>query len=405
MLKRLIASAVLMGLLSTQVLISSFAYAGEPSDTVTPTVSDEGTLTTRQTYLTTETTPDFPETLTFEGQEYSLQQTETVVDADYTHPTQYFSRAAFSEVPLTDINNLSAYFPATMAIEEGDFKGEIALDPANPFSVVSRYEILRAQVDRTLVVSGLPDNDVTRLPTEQAFEVRSSESPDSTCQQILRILDVSYEIAGTDHLGLPNNYTATVTYRGQEEYLELHHYDVTANYAGDIPSAVEQMAATGIYTLVPVPTPAPGNEVVITEEAPPLAEPEFSLFPLALSGTTVVVFLALPVFYIFFLNNARLIRVIDDGKKVSTRLICRRRLALKNGEAEFLIPSDADIMDGSQYYLVIKPHFANREGDVVLVWQERIVSVLPLDRHTTINFREMLITSVESVLMETDILH
>ncbi|MDR1088223.1 MAG: hypothetical protein LBL23_02975, partial [Coriobacteriales bacterium] len=87
-----------------------------------------------------------------------------------------------------------------------------------------------------------------------------------------------------------------------------------------------------------------------------------------------------------------------------TELICRRRLVLKDGLAEFRIPPDVDIFEGDDFYVTIKPRIADREGDLMLSWQGRTVAVMPLARHVDINFRELLTASVEAILSETDLL-
>lgn len=408
---RRFASLICIVLLGIQLAGAPIALAAEalPSSSPSTTTNSDGTISMIQTYSADEEAPLLAKSIYQDGQEYALENTKNAPDSNFESPTQHFTRTAFSQVSLQGINSLASYFPAAIAIAEGDFSGEIGLDAATPYTVVNRYEAMRQQVDRVQVYYDLPDNDVTRIPTLQSFVVSSSAAPGASETRVLQILDVSYSIAGTDYLGLPNNYTATVTYRGQEEYLELAFYDVTANYAGSITSSAKQMTTTGTYK------PVEAEPAAIAQSEVPLAEAEIPLFPLAIASTVVVVFIATPLLFIFFLKNARLIRSIENNdkpsgeelrstKKEATELICRRRLVLKDGMAELRIPANVDVFDGATYYLAIKPRLADKEGHVMLTLHGKILAVVPLARHTDINFKEMLITSVEAALIESDLL-
>lgn len=419
--------------------ISTTPLAWAVESTGTSVVGEDGNLTYSQTYPAGEEAPVLPETISSGSQNFILESSAAGIDPDFVKPTQTFTRQAYSQVPLAGAGNWRAYFPAFYPINEGEFQGEIGLDPVTPFTIYERYHSYRVQVDRQAVFTGLPDNDVTRLPTTQNFQVVSDVTPGATMTATLQILAVEYEIAGTDHLGYPNSFTAYVTYRGQEGLHELAYYDVTANYQGTLESSVDQFVVTATYTPV-VEIVIPPQEIPLDETAVALPASEPSYFPLVIAGTTVVVLIALPLLMVFFLKNARLIRVSKQAEDISAdsadgisafeavdesqdqagkqnkkaakkntkpelaELICRRRLVLRDGLAQFVIPSDVDIFDGSLYCLTISPSFASREGDVCFVWQDKIVAEVQIARHIDIDFREMLITSTEAALLEADLL-
>jgi len=412
-------SLVLMINLTVSLAAMPLAFAAEdPPET--KTIGEDGTLTVVQPYLSTEAPPVLPDTITTGGKNYTLDTLNTAVDPDYVRPTQFFARQAYNQVPVSGAGNWTAYFPATFPIDEGDYQGFISLDPVSPFYIAGRYHSYLVQVDKQVVFSGLPDNDVTRLPTYKDFEVVSDTSPGGTMIRTLQIVDVTYEIAGRDHLGLPNNYTAYVTYRGQEGLHELAFYDVTAHYSGELVSSVDQLTITGLYKPDEEPQSA-ATAAITSPDVPLAAAPGLPLFPLVVASTAVAVFLATPLLYFFVLSNARLIRVIrpqeedeeeagEVGKrggkreKAKTKLICRRRLVLREGVARFRIPSNVNIFDGELYSLAIKPTFAYREGVVEMVWQGRIVAAMPLARYLDVNFTEILTIGTEAVLMELGLL-
>ena len=397
-----------VALVATPLAFAADVVAGSP------VVGDEGSLTVVQPYPATEPAPALPGTITSNGQDYSLENTSTALDPDYVKPRQFFARQAFNQVPAADAGNWAAYFPATYPISEGEFQGAIGLDGASPFSAVERYHSYLVQVDKFYVMTGLPDNDVTRLPVFMDFEVVSDTIIGGTMISTLQIVDVSFEVTGQDHLGLPNRYTAHITYRGQEGLHVLEFYDVTAYYAGVVESVIEQMAITGTYRPVVAATAPPAAPIAeeareaIAPPEVPLAPQGFALFPLVIAGATVVIFLAIPLLYFFLLSNARLLRVFapreEDENSVGAEIVCRRRLVLKDGVAQFKIPPSVDIFDGGLYCLAIKPYFASHEGDVHLTWQGKIIAAMPLARQINVNFKEMLITSTEAAILEAGLL-
>ena len=416
-MKRRATAVALVLFLALQYMSLPLAFAQEGMPAQKQEVNADGSITITQTFPADKEPSVLPVAINQGGQRYVLDNTETTEDSSGERHQQEITETVFSQVPLEGINSLSDYFPATVYINEDSYQGEIGLNPAAPYTVVNRYEAFSRQVDRVVSFPNLPDNDVSRLPAQQDFVVSSAASPGATQWRTLTYTDVQYSIVGTDHLGLPNNYTAVVTYRGQEEYLELAFYDVTANYSGALEQSSAVLILTGTYLLEPLAAPVPPAPVtMIQENIPALPESGIPLFPLAIAGTTTVVILALPLLYFFFLANARFIRVIevegkrksaasDNKKKDKTKIICRRRLVLGgDGVATLKIPSDVDILDGALYCLIIKPRLAEREGTVEMVWQNKIMAAMPLDRQIEINFKQLYIASAEAALIEAGLL-
>lgn len=406
MKKRVIYTFILSMLIGSQLILTPLAYA-EPA----PTLNSDGTLTLAHSYPETSEPPILPETITQDGQEYTLDTTTTVPDPTYVRPSKVYTHQAFSEVPLEGFGNWGAYFPATFAVSDGEYQGEIGLDPTTPFIYAERYHSYRIQVDREVVIPHLPDNDVTRIPASQSFEVTSEITPGATQLNKLELLYVYYEVAGRDHLGLPNNYTAYVTYRGQEGYHELAWYDVLANYSGELVSSTNQMALTARYSPVKAVVVTP-----IAESQTPLSQAVETplMMPFVIIGAAVIILILAPLLFFLLLTNARMFKVLDshehggdnpeEQKKETIDLVCRKRLVLREGIATFTIPSRINILADSLYHFDIKPRLADREGKLMLVWQGKVVALMPLARKIDINFNEVLITSVENALIESDLL-
>ena len=414
MLRKIITIFTLALVICLSMTPLSLAFANEP----TQQIGADGNLTYTQKYLSTEGAPTLPESVSRSGDTFSLLSTSAAVDSSYEKPRQYFTYQASSQVSADGVGNWTAFFPASYPINEGEYQGSIGLDPTTPFTVAERYQSYLVQVDKQVTISGLPDNNVARLPEYMDFEVVSSSTPGATMINTLKIVYVTYEIAGRDHLGLPNDYTAFVTYRGQEGLHEIAFYDVIANYSGELESSIDQMVLTGIYTPDTAEIQRAATTTIDTPEVP-LASPGFPIFPLAVASAAIAVFLAIPLLYFFVMSNARLVRIYQPKKededlegnkkagssnKATAELVCRRRLVLRDGIAVFRIPAKVDIFDGGLYSLTISPSLAIREGDIELTWQGKIVAAMPIARHIDVNFKQMLITATEAALMEAKLL-
>ncbi|MDR3136996.1 MAG: hypothetical protein LBU07_06295 [Coriobacteriales bacterium] len=159
--------------------------------------------------------------------------TEREADSSTDTPLERsFQRSRFAVVPLDGLTSLNQYFPERVPIADGTFEGTIGLDPHKPYTLYERYEAIRDQVDRVVIIEGLPDNNAQRIARYREFDVRSASAPDATERVVLECAFLDFRATEFDHLGLPSSYTATVTYRGQEEFLVLDHYEVEAHYVG-----------------------------------------------------------------------------------------------------------------------------------------------------------------------------
>lgn len=359
--------------ITTQFLFITSVALGAEDDTSAPATGD--TLTVRQTYLEGADAPVLPVAITQGGQKYVRAGEVTMsTDTDYVRPLEHFTATRFAEVPPEDRENLFAYFPPRVAIDEGDFAGEIALDASQPFLVTERYEEFSGQVDRTIVFEGLADNNVDRIPPAQDFSVRSAEAPDATQIKTLKVVHVDIVPVAIDSLGLPSAYSATVTYRGQEEYLVLHHYDVVANYAGDIVSSKEQFVQEVTY--LPVYETAPF--VSLSEPTMPLAG------PLAQATVTILAAGALVVVVYFFVVYLRAFKIGSRTEDGHYKII--RRVALKRTKDTYSVHIPADIVlsydSGIVGVLPARYQYQKRnivvhQGDA-LIYSGKVLAEIPL---------------------------
>ena len=336
------------------------------------------------------------------GNSYRLVSFDApIADPTYARPTQSYTRQYTTNIPKDDINNLGYYFAESFYIEDGPFVGNIP-PAANPYYIIAIYESFTGQVDRYHTIENLPDNDAIRIPRQMDFTVSSSAGPEATQTATLDLLFIEYEITGTNALGLPNNYTAHLTYRGQESWLELLGYNITAYYEGTIDSNVEQYVIISRYELVvePVviaPSVLPANTVTLPALDTALAQAVNPNLAFTVAAIVVVfVFVWLLVWFLLLRRNACLVRMADGNREV----LLRRHISVAEGEATFEVLDKIDLYDGAQYAVELKPRLAAQQGELLVTWRNRIVAREGLKTSIQIDMSNIVVDAVIGVISE-----
>ena len=342
------------------------------------------TISQEARYLSGQKAPGFPDQLTKDDKSYDLVGVSAPVeDKAYSRPLKEASYESDAEVSPADYARLDEIFPEQKQITDGSFAGAI---PRVEYQVTPVYESLSQQVDRSQVITGLPSNEVGQIATEQVFEVRSADGIDATQEKSLKLLDVAFTVEKSDDNGRPLAWTATCAYRGEESYLELHHYEVKAKYAGQIASTVPQLVVTATYqerveaaaAAVPVPAapplaaPAPAVPVPPAAPLPAPVEPaaqKMGLLPFAFGGG-IAAALALGWLLLYLLLLRKNVRLVALGAKPQT--IARRHLAVSRGEAHFAFPENLAVY-GRDYAFQLKPRLSAQKGVLVVTYEERII--------------------------------
>lgn len=307
--------------------------------------------------------PVVSDTVEIDGVIYHLEEVSDPVANPSQRVYQTYTYSITKEVPVSAAANIASYFPESHAINDGSFVGAI---PRVSYSTESVYESWTGQVDKTAVLSGLENNDLNLVPTTMNFSVRSDSSEGATTTATLRLLDVRFE-QEVDALGRPVGYTAYMTFRGQESWLELDHYVITANYAGEIESSVESFSVTATYVYIPE---VAASESTLTNEPTPLddLQPEKSgVSPLLVVLSAILLSMAIFLVWLLFIrSNIRLVRRDSIGDKT----LIKRQLAVVAGEAVFKVPIQLSLDDGAEYVFYLKPRLANQAGYLVVVQDE-----------------------------------
>lgn len=245
----------------TSILFATFALPGLALGDDGASSMVTAPVTREFTYLASEGAPDIPDTWTEStGFTYHLTSETTAPVDGYIPDHQTFSRSFTTTVGPDQPYDSSEILPSSLQVDEGEFSGEI---PLTSWSSTPLLQTQTRQVDRTMIVEGLPSNDVIQIPAEAEFTISSDEYPGATTTGSLSMAGVSFEVAGTDASGIPDSFTATVLYRGVERSLEVTGYEVSGEYSGDVYASEQMMSTRAVYE----PDMAVAKAEAVTPEA------------------------------------------------------------------------------------------------------------------------------------------
>lgn len=302
-------SLLALGLLLTALRLSTPLVALGVGNTQ-PNADDDHQVVIGYSYLEGQDIPEIPAQTTADGRSYSLSsQDGAVVDETYEIPTTMVSRVVTKDVPLDGVEHLDQYFEQALTVVEGDLSGII---PRTAYQVAPVYESLTREVDRTVTIEDLPSNDVMLIPTTRDFTVTSDTGVGANTIATLSRAAVSYTVTSTDIHGLPTSYQAHVTYRGTESYLEIHHYQVTAEYGGAITSSVRRLVINATYQQTQAGTAIVEDDTNLPADIGGPSSADAGLNPLLLVGAGSVG-AALPVIGGFAYLRRRRGRLVSSG--------------------------------------------------------------------------------------------
>ena len=95
-------------------------------------------------------------------------------------------------------------------------------------------EVFEREVDKAIVIRGLPTNEVEYLAKTKEFQVAAAKEPSLQTTKALTRAGVSFEVEAYEDSGLarslPSSYKATIVYRGTETYTEVIYYLAEVTY-------------------------------------------------------------------------------------------------------------------------------------------------------------------------------
>jgi hypothetical protein len=122
-------------------------------------------------------------------------------------------------------------FAETTWVSQDGYVGTLALVSITAEPV---YRTKEGKVDQTELLSDLTIEDISQLPEEKAFGLRSSNAVDATQEVVLKRAGLALTVTGWDADGIPNLWDAKIVYRGLESWLEVDYYKAHATYSGTL---------------------------------------------------------------------------------------------------------------------------------------------------------------------------
>jgi hypothetical protein len=352
------ASAIVALVIAAIVFMIPRAAFGASSPPLISQTQD-GNVVYTYTYPSNEAAPTVDKSITYENAQYNLtSQSTPAPDATYKAATKVETKDVTQTVNISDMDNLTGVFPATQAIDDGEFKGDISLDASTPFSQSADYSTQSAGVDKYATYTDLPTNEAGQIPQQRAFTVRDASAVNATISKELTLADTHFSVASTDAAGQPATWNCDATYRGEESWLVLTAYDVTAHYSGTLTSDIGQNTFTATYAPV----------VVASDDAQTVTAPALPLWPFLVGGGGAAAAIVVVGGVVIWRRRYRLVRLDERGNKVVAHLKAR-----KADDMHFLtVPSTYDLSVYNQYALM-PPKKQVRLGRIIRVWQSNEV--------------------------------
>jgi hypothetical protein len=211
--------------------------------------------------------------------------------------------------------------------------GNVTLTP-----VASSYTY---QVERDENLINLANNDIDELPQYKQYSELSATSPGTTVSGNLKLAEAEFSVAGKDALGLPDNYSSHVVYRGAETASYIAYYTGEATFRRSVEEDGERIyvvIATYESEAEEIAAPAVPLSAVPGVEAP-LANVDDTRAPLTTfqkvliaAGSVVLAFIIALILWLLL------------GKKKKKRKYAEEPAAAK-GEPVFTQTEDGRIVD------------------------------------------------------------
>jgi hypothetical protein len=163
------------------------------------------------------------------------------------------------------------------------------------------------QVDKTEDIENMPANDLAAIPTEKTYDILENGI---RTQGDLKLAEAAFTVDAKDAYGLPTSYTANVTYRGQETYVETLYYLAQGTYTrtetvGGGPATYVVVATYAPASAVEITAPTAVEENAIPRSVPQEPEEVLSVFQRAVITLGVVALAAMTILFLMWLNKRK----------------------------------------------------------------------------------------------------
>ena len=243
-------------LLLTFSLVTSAFAAEVPDSLVVENLNGQQRMV--KTYvLSPETDPETLKEPSFDYDGFTYTWAYTTKDEKEFLETKAVVETVTVETEKKDLSVILEQLAPTMAYDDGEFAGELALDHTTLSTEAAGYATGSSTVTATRTIGPLDRNDMSYVP---ATTVKNGMT--------LSLSNVEWQVIGTDLVGealAPSSYQAVATYSGKSSYKYATGYVTTAEYRGEVTaSGVESITYMVVYvgTKIKPPEPVESDEPV-----------------------------------------------------------------------------------------------------------------------------------------------
>ena len=235
---KLLRQIALCLLLVTMAMSSALA-AEVPEDMVVENLNGQQRIVKTYT-LSPEVDPDSlrEDEFTYDGYLYTWAYT-----LKEEHPyqnTKDVTETITVETSSKDLSAILAELKPTLAYDDGEFSGDLALDHTSLVTEAAGYTTKYSTTTETKVIGNLDRNDMSYVP---ATTTKNGKT--------LSLVDVEWQVTGTDLVGealVPSRYQAVATYSASSSYQAATGYVTTAEYRGEVAAAgISDITYTVVY--------------------------------------------------------------------------------------------------------------------------------------------------------------
>ena len=145
------------------------------------------------------------------------------------------------ETAKNDLTQILEQLAPTIAYDDGEYSGELALDHTTLHTEAAGYETRRSTITETKTIGQLSSNDMSYIP---ATAVKNGKT--------LSLASVEWQVSGTALVGeelVPSEFQAIATYTGSSSYQAATGYVTTAEYKGEVTAeGIESITYTVVFT-------------------------------------------------------------------------------------------------------------------------------------------------------------
>jgi len=257
--------------------------------------------------------------------------------------TKTVTQTVTVESSSKDLSDILALLSPSLAYDDGEYAGELALDHTTLSTEVSGYTTKYGSVTETKVIGNLDRNDMSYVP---ATTVKNGRT--------LSLSNVEWQVTGTALVGealVPSQYQAVATYSASTSWKAATGYVTTAEYRGEVVSeGIESVTYTVVYTGEPIKAIEPERHSSVLSSA-------VSSSPLFAVGAFMMLALLIGLAVLLFMRRRNVCVYVPGVRARDYKLVAKYRVESERPEIDI---SDLDLASSHTVAVEIKRSLAKK---------------------------------------------